>query len=64
MRLFAAGQIILPLMLVLAGTLLMMDRMDVIRVDSLAQLWPVTLIAAGLEELYRWATGDRKERDR
>ena len=45
----------LPLLLVLAGALLLMDRMDMIHIDHLAQLWPVTLIAAGLEELYKWS---------
>jgi hypothetical protein len=59
MRTLSSGQLALPLLLVLAGTLLMMDRLDMIRIDHLAQLWPVALIAAGLEELYTWATPRR-----
>ena len=55
MRLFYPRQLILPMMLVLAGSLLMMDSLDIIQVSGLWNLWPVTLIAAGLEELYLWA---------
>jgi hypothetical protein len=56
MRLFYPGQIALPLILILAGALLVMSRFDMIQVARYWDLWPVTLIAAGLEELYRWAT--------
>ncbi len=47
-------QLTLPLLLVLTGTLLLMDRLDVIRISHLTQLWPVILIATGLQELYIW----------
>lgn len=56
MRLFYPGQIALPLMLVLAGALFLMGRFDIIQIARYWDLWPVTLIAAGLEELYLWAT--------
>jgi hypothetical protein len=56
MRLFYPGQIVVPLMLILAGTLVMMSRFDIIQVTRYQDLWPVTLIAAGLEQLYLWAT--------
>lgn len=46
---------VLPLMLLLAGVALMMDRLDIIQVAHIWNLWPVALIAAGLEELYLWA---------
>jgi len=55
MRLFHPGQIALPLLLVLTGALTMMSRLDIIRFAHYANLWPVVLIAAGLEELYIWA---------
>ncbi len=42
----------LPLLLVLTGSLLLMDRLDVVHISHLAQLWPVILIAIGLQELY------------
>ena len=54
MRLFYPGQMILPLMLVLAGMALTMDRLDIIQVSSIWNLRPVALIAAGLEELWLW----------
>lgn len=55
MRLFYPGQIALPLILVLAGALFLMGRMDVIHLTGYWNLWPVALIAAGLEELYLWS---------
>ena len=58
MRLFYPGQIALPLMLILGGALLVMSRFDIIQVAQYRDLWPVALIAAGLEELYMWATSE------
>ncbi|HWF08330.1 MAG TPA: DUF5668 domain-containing protein [Bryobacteraceae bacterium] len=55
MRLYYPGQIALPFILVLAGALFLMGRMDVIHLNGYWNLWPVTLIAAGLEELYLWS---------
>jgi hypothetical protein len=55
MRLFYPGQIALPLILVLAGALFLMGRMDVVHLTGYRNLWPVALIAAGLEELYLWS---------
>ena len=51
----------LPLLLVLTGTLLMMDRFDMIRISHLSQLWPVGLIALGMQELYNWTVSGRKQ---
>ena len=50
------GHMILPLILILSGTVLAMSRLDIIHVARYWDLWPVLLIAAGLEELYLWAT--------
>jgi hypothetical protein len=59
MRSITSGQLALPLLLVLSGALLMMDRLDMIRINHLAQLWPIVLIAVGLEQLYLWTvSGD------
>ena len=55
MRLFYPGQMVLPLMLILGGMAMIMDKLDIIQVARLGDLWPVALIAAGLEELYLWA---------
>jgi hypothetical protein len=56
---------VLPLILLLAGIALMMDRLDIIQVGNIWNLWPVALIAAGLEELYLWsAPGAEKSKIR
>lgn len=59
MRLVHPGQLVLPFMLILTGALLVMGRLDIIQIARYQQLWPVTIIAAGLEELYRWARPSR-----
>jgi hypothetical protein len=46
---------LLPMMLILVGTLLMMGRFQVIEIAPYQAFWPVSLIVAGLEELYVWA---------
>jgi hypothetical protein len=48
-------------MLILAGVLLVMSRFDIIQVAQYRDLWPVALIAAGLEQLYLWATSSRDD---
>lgn len=56
-----SGSVALPLCLILAGVLLAMDRFGIIQVSHLWNLWPVTLIAAGMEKLYLWTiTQDRR----
>ena len=59
MRLFFPAQLVVPMMLILTGVLLVMTRFDIIQVARFQNLWPVTLIAAGLEQLYLWARDDR-----
>lgn len=59
MRLVHPGQLVLPFMLILTGALLVMGQLDIIQIARYQQLWPVTIIAAGLEELYRWARPNR-----
>ena len=61
MRVIQNLEISLPLLLVLTGTLLLMDRFDMIRISHLAQLWPVGLIALGVQELYVWTVSGRNE---
>jgi hypothetical protein len=55
MRLFYPGQTAIPLMLVLFSAVFMLTQFDIIQFAPYWRLWPVTLIAAGLEELYLWA---------
>jgi hypothetical protein len=64
MRLFYPGQMALPLMLMLAGVALMMDKLDIIQVARFWDLRPVALIAAGLEELYLWAASEKAEKNK
>ncbi len=49
-----------PLCLILAGTLLSLDRFGIIAVNHIWNLWPVILIATGMEKLYVWTITDRK----
>jgi hypothetical protein len=56
MRTVHPSHLLLPLMFILTGTLLVMGHLDIIQIARYQQLWPVTIIAAGIEELYRWAT--------
>lgn len=61
MRVVAPGQMILPLTIVLLGTLLLMGRLDMIQISKFQEFWPVSLIAAGLEELYIWTRSGKKK---
>ena len=54
MRLVHPSQMVLPLMVVLIGTLLVMNQFDLIQASRYLVFWPVSLIALGLEELYLW----------
>ena len=60
MRLFS-HPVALSLWLILAGALLLLSHNAVIHPAGIRNLWPLVLIAAGLEELYLWAsTGERQ----
>src|SRR3569832_1524765 len=54
MRLAHPSQMVLPLMVVLIGTLLVMSRLDMIQTSRYLVFRPASLIALGLEELYLW----------
>ena len=60
MRTVHPGHLLLPLAFILTGMLLIMGHLDMIQLARFQQLWPVTIIAAGIEELYRWATTGQK----
>jgi len=59
MRLIGRGHVAIPLMAILAGAVLIMERLNVIQIIPFCDLWPVALIAFGLEDLYVWATVGR-----
>jgi hypothetical protein len=46
----------IPVLLLLIGALSLMDRFGIIQAARPWSLWPVTLIATGLEEIYLWST--------
>ena len=50
-----SGSVAIPLCLILGGILLAMDRFGMIQINHIWNLWPVTLIAAGMEKLYLWS---------
>jgi hypothetical protein len=60
MRLFS-HPIAFPLTLIAAGGFLLMNQFTPIHAAEIRNLWPVAIIAAGLEELYLWAgSGERQ----
>jgi|GEM_PF-2784578 len=61
MRLFYPGQAALPLMLVLAAGLFLIGRLDLLPVARYWNLWPIGLIATGIEELYLWSTSENRQ---
>jgi hypothetical protein len=48
------GAVAVPLCFLLAGVLLAMNRFGIIQVNHIWSLWPVMLIASGMEKLYLW----------
>jgi hypothetical protein len=46
----------LPICLILAGIMLALNAFGVVHVHNIWNLWPIILIAAGMEKLYLWAT--------
>ena len=56
MRIYYPGVLMIPIVLLLLSALSVMSSFGVIQVARVWSLWPVTLIATGLEELYLWTT--------
>lgn len=44
-------EILLGAILVLAGIVLLLDKLDVLQLRDLVKLWPVTLIGVGIYQL-------------
>jgi hypothetical protein len=55
MRVYFTGVLMIPLVLLLIGMLAMLNGSGIIHFARAWTLWPVTLIATGLEEIYLWA---------
>ena len=59
MRIYYPGVLMIPIVLLLLSALSVMSSFGVIQVARVWSLWPVTLIATGLEEVYLWATSKK-----
>ncbi len=59
MKLFS-GSAALPLCIILAGVLMGLDQFGVVHIPHIWRLWPVTLIAAGMEQLYIWTITEHR----
>jgi hypothetical protein len=56
LKIYYPGVLMIPVLLLFLGALSLMDLVGIIQVARPWSLWPVTLIATGLEELYLWST--------
>lgn len=59
MKIFA-GSAAIPLCLILAGGLMALDQLGLVHIPHIWKLWPVTLIAAGMEQLYIWTITENR----
>ena len=54
-------RIAFPLFLILAGTLYLLGDSGMVRQVHLHNIWPLFLIALGLEQIYNWSqSGSRR----
>ena len=60
MKIYYPGVLMIPILLLFLGGLSVLERFGIIQFARLWSLWPVTLIATGLEELYLWATSNNE----
>lgn len=56
MRIHYPGAIMIPMVLTMLCVMAIMNSFGIIQVARTWSLWPVGLIATGLEELYLWAS--------
>ncbi len=59
MRIHYPGALMIPVILLFLSALSVMSNFGIISFARVWSLWPVTLIATGLEEVYLWATTKR-----
>ena len=50
-----------PLFLILAGTLFLLGQAGVVPVVHIYNVWPLILIAIGLDQLYGWASSGSRQ---
>ena len=56
MRIHYPGVLMIPVILLFLSAMALMSNFGIIQFARVWSLWPVTLIATGLEEVYLWAT--------
>jgi hypothetical protein len=62
MKIYYPGALMIPILLLFLAALSVLDRFGIVQIARAWSLWPVTLIATGLEELYLWATSKTERR--
>ena len=55
MRVYYPGQNAIPVAVLVSAFVLILSRFAFPEASSLAALWPIAFIAAGVEELYLWS---------
>jgi hypothetical protein len=48
------NELLFGLLLVFVASILLLDRLDILALGGVWRLWPVSLIVAGVVELFRW----------
>jgi hypothetical protein len=56
MKIYYPGTLMIPTVLLLIAAMGILDNFGIIQFARAWSLWPVSLIATGLEEVYLWAT--------
>jgi len=56
MKIYYPGVLMIPVILLFLSAMSLMSSFGIIQFARVWSLWPVTLIATGLEEVYLWAT--------
>ncbi len=56
MKIYYPGTLMIPTVLLLLTAIGVLDNFGIIQFARVWNLWPVSLIATGLEEVYLWAT--------
>ena len=54
-----SGVTAVALVLIAAGVLLLLDNLDILWIDHVWDLWPLSLIALGTAELIHWRRRDQ-----
>lgn len=56
MRIYFPGLMMIPFVLSMLAAMAIMNAFGIIQVSQVWSLWPVSLIATGVEEIYLWTS--------